>query len=151
MAIAGCASACLDHPGFGNWLPENRLGIYAALPYIPLMQAVLVTPTFERQAAKAGLTDDEVADIVAALAADPLSGDLIPGTGGARKVRFARRGSGKSGGYRTIHYFGGDDVPIFLLALIDKRDTANLTKVERNELAIVLPKIADAYRKGVEK
>jgi hypothetical protein len=112
------------------------------------MQTVLVTPTFERQAAKFGLTDDEVADIVVTLAADPFSGDLIQGTGGARKVRFAHQGAGKRGGYRTIHYFGGDDVPIFLLALIDKRAKANLTKAERNELAIILPRIAAAYREG---
>jgi hypothetical protein len=110
------------------------------------MQTVLVTPTFERQAAKAGLSDDEVAQIVSTLAADPLAGDLIQGTGGARKLRFARQGAGKSGGYRTIHYFGGDDVPIFLLALIDKRQRANLTKEERNELANILPRIASAYR-----
>ena len=115
------------------------------------MQTVLVTPTFERQAAKAALSDEEVADIISALAADPLSGDVIPGTGGARKLRFARQGSGKSGGYRTIHYFGGNHVPIFLLALIDKRKMANLTKAELNELAIILPQIAEAYRKGQTK
>jgi hypothetical protein len=110
------------------------------------VQTVVLTPTFERQAAKAGLSDDEVARIVSTLADDPLAGDLIQGTGGARKLRFARQNSGKSGGYRTIHYFGGDDVPIFLLALIDKRERANLTKAERNELATMLPRIAAAYR-----
>jgi len=68
------------------------------------MQTVLLTPTFERQASAAGLGDDDIAAIVSALAADPLAGDLIPGTAGARKVRFARAGAGKSGGYRTIHY-----------------------------------------------
>ena len=112
------------------------------------MQTVLLTPTFERQAKAAGLSEDEIAGIVSVLAADPLAGDLISGTGGARKVRFARVGAGKSGGYRTIHYFGGDDVPIFLLGLIDKRERANLSKAERNELAAILPKIAAAYREG---
>jgi hypothetical protein len=110
------------------------------------MQTVLLTPTFERQAQAAGLNEDDIASIVSTLAADPLAGDLIAGTGGARKVRFARSGSGKSGGYRTIHYFGGDDVPLFLLALVDKRERANLSKAERNELATILPKIAAAYR-----
>ena len=62
-----------------------------------------------------------------------------------------RQGSGKSGGYRMIHYFGGNDVPIFLPALIDKRKMANLTKAELNELAIILPQIAEAYRKGQTK
>lgn len=112
------------------------------------MQTVLLTPTFERQASAAGLGDDDIAAIVSALAADPLAGDLIPGTAGARKVRFARAGAGKCGGYRTIHYFGGDDVPIFLLAPVDKRERANMSKAERNELAAILPKIAAAYRKG---
>jgi hypothetical protein len=109
------------------------------------MHTVLLTPTFERHATAAGLDEDEIAAIVSTLAADPFAGDLIAGTGGARKVRFARAGAGKSGGYRTIHYFGGEDVPIFLLALIDKRERANLTKAERNELAAILPRIAAAY------
>lgn len=111
------------------------------------MQSVLLTPTFERQAKAAGLTDDDIQEIAAVLARDPLAGDLMVGTGGARKVRFARPGAGKSGGYRTIHYFGGDDVPVFLLALVDKGARANLSKAERNELANVLPQIAAAYRK----
>jgi hypothetical protein len=115
------------------------------------MQTVLLTPTFERQAKAAGLSEDDIAAIASSLAADPLAGDLIAGTSGARKVRFARSGSGKSGGFRTIHYFGGDDVPIFLLALVDKRKRANLSKAERNELAEILPRIATAYREGRRK
>ena len=112
------------------------------------MPTVLFTSVFQRQAAAAGLTDDEVQDIAVTIAADPLSGDLMPGTGGARKLRFARSRGGKSGGYRTIPYYGGDDVPVFLLALIDKRRRENLSAAERNELARILPQIADAYRKG---
>ncbi len=65
------------------------------------MQTVLLTPTFERQAKAAELSEDDVAAIVSALAADPLAGDLVAGTGGARKVRLARSGSGKSGGYSS--------------------------------------------------
>ena len=115
------------------------------------MQTVLTTPTFDRQALAAGLTDDEVATMAIRIGFDPLSGDLIKGTGGARKLRFARQSSGKSGGYRTIHYFGGDDVPVFLLAIVDKGQRANLSKAERNELATLLPRIADAYRAGVAR
>ena len=112
------------------------------------MHTVLFTSVFQRQAAAAGLTDYEIQNIAVTIAADPLSGDLMPGTGGARKLRFARLRGGKSGGYRTIHYYGGDDVPVFLLALIDKRRRENLSAAERNELARILPQIADAYRKG---
>ncbi|MDP3548149.1 MAG: type II toxin-antitoxin system RelE/ParE family toxin [Phreatobacter sp.] len=61
-------------------------------------------------------------------------------------MRFARPGSGKSGGYRTIHYFGGDDVPVFLLAIFGKGEKANISKAERNELASILPTIAASYK-----
>jgi hypothetical protein len=112
------------------------------------MHTVLFTSVFQRQADAAGPGEEELQAIAVAIAAEPLSGDLTPGTGGARKLRFERSGSGKSGGYRKIHYFGGSDVPAFLLALIDKRQRENLTAAERNELAHILPRIADAYRKG---
>ena len=71
------------------------------------MQTVVLTPTFERQAERAGLSDLAIQNIAATIAADPSSGDLIKGSGGARKLRVARPGEGKSGGFRTIHYFGG--------------------------------------------
>ena len=107
------------------------------------MQMAPSTLTFERQPSAGGLGDDDIAVIVSLLA-----GDLIAGIGGARKVRFARAGASKSGGYRTIHYFVGDEVPILLLALVDKRERTNVSKAERNKLATILPKIAAAYREG---
>ncbi|MCY4140088.1 MAG: hypothetical protein OXF56_17700 [Rhodobacteraceae bacterium] len=58
---------------------------------------------------------------------------------------------GKSGGYRTIHYFGGDDVPVFLLSVYAKGTKVNLSRAERNELAKVLPAVADAYRSNARK
>lgn len=112
------------------------------------MQTVVETPNFVRKCKAAGLSEEEVAAILYVIAADPLCGELMVGTGGARKVRFARSGSGKSGGYRTIHYFGGLDVPVFMLDLVDKTAKANLSKAECNELAVILAGIADAYRKG---
>ena len=114
------------------------------------MQTVLTTPTFERQARAAGLGEEEMTEIVSQIAAQPISGELIVGTGGARRLRFARQNSGKSGGIgrSTI---GGEDVPVFLLALVDKGDRANLSKAERNELAVLLPQLAEAYRASVAR
>ncbi len=63
------------------------------------------------------------------------------------KLRHALRGKGKSGGLRTIHYFGGTDVPVFLLAIYGKNQRANITSAEKNELAKLLPQIVDNYRK----
>ncbi len=112
------------------------------------MQTVLATPVFLRQAKEVGLDDDEIAEIVGVLASNPMLGDVIPGTGGARKLRHGLAGKGKSGGLRTIHFFGGTDIPVFLLAVYAKNTTANLTKAERNQLSDYLPKIAAEYRKA---
>ena len=113
------------------------------------MQTVPTTPTFDRQARAAGLSDDEVAAIASTIGAAPLSGDLMQGTGGARKLRFPRPDVGKSGGFRTIHYFGGEDVPVLLLAVVDKGQRTNMSKAERNEFAEVLLRIVEVYRAGV--
>lgn len=115
------------------------------MPYIP--HTVILTQGFERDLKACGIAEDELREIVDAIAEDPTIGDLIAGTGGARKVRHRSRSGGKSGGYRTIHYFGGDDIPVFMLSLYTKSAKASLTKAERNHLAEVLPRIGDAYRR----
>jgi hypothetical protein len=112
------------------------------------MQSVLYTKVFLRQAERAGLEEDDVQEICTFLAANPQSGVVVRGTGGVRKVRFAGRGKGKSGGFRTIHYYTGDDIPVFLLGLIDKGERADLSQAERNELAKSVPTLATEYRKG---
>ena len=74
------------------------------------MQTVISTSVFLMQAKRAGVSQPEIDKIVSAIAADPETGDVMVGTGGARKVRHSKAGEGKSGGYRTIHYFGGGDI-----------------------------------------
>jgi len=53
--------------------------------------------------------------LVAYLAHHPTAGDLVPGTGGIRKLRWALPGRGKSGGARVIYFFHGTDLPLFAL------------------------------------
>jgi hypothetical protein len=115
------------------------------------MHAVISTPTYLSDAKAAGLSDAEMADIETTIGTSPLAGEPIVGTGGARKLRFAAPGRGKSGGYRVITYFAGDDVPVFLLALVSKGDRANISQAERNALRVELGKIADDYRAGVRR
>lgn len=110
------------------------------------MQTVVETPGYLADAHAAKLSDAEREKIVSTIAADPKSGVVMEGTGGARKVRFAREGSGKSGGYRVVTFYGGDDIPVFLLNVFAKNEKANLTKRERNELKRVLSAIPEAYR-----
>lgn len=94
------------------------------------------------------LDEAEKSALVDYIAAHPTAGDLIAGTGGARKLRWAIGNRGKSAGVRTITYYAGDDIPVFLLTVYGKGDKANLTKAERNELREVLSDIAAIYRKG---
>jgi hypothetical protein len=116
-----------------------------------LMQAVLETQTFLADAKASGMSDEERFAFITYIAANPEAGDIISGAGGARKVRWARTGGGKSGGYRVITYFGGTDIPLFLLTVYAKNDRANLTKAERNDMREVLGLIAEAYRKGTRR
>lgn len=113
------------------------------------MQTIVETPDFVADAKATGMSAEELRAAIDTIAANPLLGDLIVGSGGARKIRFAGRGKGKSGGYRVITYFGGDDIPVFLLNVFAKGDRANLTKAEVNELRAVLSELASAYREGV--
>jgi len=115
------------------------------------MQTVIQTPTFLADTKSAGLSDDERETIVQEISRDPLAGDIMEGTGGCRKLRFPGRGKGKRGGYRTVHYYAGEDVPVLLLALIDKGESENLSKAERNELRKELAGYADDYKKAVAR
>lgn len=110
------------------------------------MHTVIETKAYLTDAKDAGLSDEDRAAVVAAIAANPQAGDMMQGTGGARKLRFAYPGRGKSGSYRTIHYYAGEDVPVFLLAVIQKGERDNLSDAEKNELRKELAGIAAAYR-----
>jgi hypothetical protein len=115
------------------------------------MHTVIQTPAFLADCRRAGLGEEEVSEIVRAISLEPWLGDLMPGTGGARKRRFAGRGKGKSGGYRTVSYFAGQDVPVLLLALVDKGERADLSRAERDELRKELAGYASDYRASVRR
>ena len=88
-------------------------------------------PEFLRRA-KAIMTDHERTGVIDFIAGNPEAGVSLGG--GLRKVRIAREGSGKSGGYRTIYLFGGLEMPIFLLTVFAKNEKDNLSKFEQAEL-----------------
>lgn len=114
------------------------------------MQVVVATPGFLADAKDADIGEEERNDIINALAATPTAGVVIKGTGGARKVRFAGRGKGKSDGYRVITFYGGEDIPVFLLNVFAKGDRVDLSQAERNELRKELEGLAEDYRRGVK-
>ena len=112
------------------------------------MQAVVELPGFAAAIRDAGLSEIEARRIVDRIAAAPAAGDLIPGTGGARKLRFAGRGKGKSGGYRVITFYSGPEVPVFLITLFAKGEKVDLTQRERNAIKRELALLVEDYRRG---
>jgi len=115
------------------------------------MHAVIETHAFRRACEGLGVSEDERLAITNMISQNPTVGDLIKGTGGARKVRYAARGKGKSGGYRVITFFAADDVPVFLLDVYSKGERINLTQGERNELREILGTLAEEWRQSVRE
>ena len=94
------------------------------------------------------LSSEEQVTVVEMIARDPECGDVVEGTGGVRKVRFAFGGRGKSGGARVVYFFHNETIPVFLLAIFAKNEKANLSKGERNELAQFARIMKRGYRRS---
>lgn len=92
------------------------------------LQTVVELESFLKRA-RAIMSEEERVGIVSFLAANPEAGVALGG--GLRKVRIAREGGGKSGGYRTLYVFGGRAMPLFLLTVFAKNEKDNLTKAEQ--------------------
>lgn len=118
---------------YGNAV-YSAIASHTAMPYISLMQTVIETEAYLRAAKDAGMSAEEMTAAVDLVADNPEAGDVMQGTGGVRKARLAGRGKGKSGGYRIVYYFGGGDIPLFLLTVFGKGEKTNLTQGERNAL-----------------
>jgi hypothetical protein len=113
------------------------------------MHTVCLLRSFETAARQAGMMEDEITDVIAYLADNPQAGDDLVGTGGCRKVRVAGRGKGKSGGYRTITFYSGDSMPVYLITVFSKGERANLTHQEAAALKTITKSIVAEHRKRV--
>ena len=82
------------------------------------------------------LTDDEYRALQVDMQANPHAGDVMPRTGGFRKLRWAdgRRGKGKRGGLRVIYYWLLNDVQFWMFAIYDKDELENLTADQEKAL-----------------
>lgn len=91
------------------------------------------------------LTDDEYRALQTEMQLNPLAGDVMPRTGGFRKLRWSdgRRGKGKRGGLRVIYYWLMNDGQFWMLAIYDKDELENLTADQEK----VLKKAIDAELK----
>jgi mRNA-degrading endonuclease RelE of RelBE toxin-antitoxin system len=99
------------------------------------------TPIFTKEIQKY-LTDDQLRMLQSALALRPDAGDLIPGSGGLRKIRWAGEGRGKRGGLRIIYYIDHPDT-IYLLLPYKKSKKEDLSR----EQIKMLRKLIEEYLK----
>jgi hypothetical protein len=105
---------------------------------------VVEMPEFQRRA-RAIMSDGERMELIDFVARNPMSGVSIGG--GVRKFRFARAGSGKSGGYRVIHVFSPEDgTPVILITVFAKNEKANLSKAETEAVKTLGKALTETYR-----
>ena len=108
---------------------------------------IVETPLFERKVAKL-LSEEERAALVLSIGTNPEAGEIIPDTGGVRKLRWALEGRGKSSGARVIYYFHNERIPIVLLSIYAKGVKVNLSQAERNGLSKLIPELVRQFTKG---
>jgi hypothetical protein len=91
------------------------------------------------------MSDTERAALVAFVGANSEAGEIIPETGGVRKIRWALAGRGKRGGARVIYYYHSKRMPAFLLAAYAKNEKADLSNAERNAMKRLIPVLVEGY------
>lgn len=89
------------------------------------MHTVIETPIFTADA-KGIWSEEDRGEFCAWLSKNPLAGDVVPGSGGCRKVRWARAGMGKQGGARVIYFNRLESGVIYLLVIYAKAVRGNI-------------------------
>ena len=99
-----------------------------------MKRSFIELPIFKSRWEALGLNEKDLLRLQVELLADPKVGDVMQGTGGVRKMRFAFEHRGKSGGVRVIYVDFEVYEKIYLLTAYTKNEKENLTKKERNEI-----------------
>ena len=107
----------------------------------------VLLPFFDSQWKALGLSDADLRRLQIELLVNPKAGDVVEGTGGVRKLRFAFPGRGKSGSTRVIYIDIVDVERLYLLTVYEKADKENLTKSERNDLRQLVEALKQAARR----
>lgn len=116
-----------------NW-GASRYAIDVCTPMVYSLPMVFIeTPVFTGQVIEL-LTDEEYGRFQQCLAAHPQMGDVIPGTGGLRKVRWSVQGRGKRGGVRVIYYHVSAAAQCRMLLIYRKGLKDDLTAAEKKVL-----------------
>jgi mRNA-degrading endonuclease RelE of RelBE toxin-antitoxin system len=80
------------------------------------------------------MDEAERSSLVLFLAFNPEAGDLVPGAGGVRKLRWSLEGRGKRGGARVIYYFHSERIPLFIITAYAKNARDDISDADRNDM-----------------
>lgn len=109
------------------------------------------TPSFTKRWYSLGFTDDDLAELQFFLLNNPDAGDMMVGTGGLRKIRYAFDGRGKSGSARVCYVDFAAFEKNYLIQVFSKDEKANLSDAEKNQLknaiSILKKEAAENWRK----
>ncbi len=109
------------------------------------MHTVVELPEYLRRAERL-LLERERQALVNYLAEHPKAGVIMRGTGGIRKLRWARAGMGKRSGVRVIYYYHNEQIPLYLLTLFGKGVKDDLTPSERHALRDLVRTLIETRR-----
>lgn len=111
---------------------------------------IIHTTAFLRKWSSLGLGDDELLTLEVEILKGPDRQPVMKGTGGVRKIRFARSGEGrgKSGAYRVCYAYFAPHGMVFLLTAFRKNERENLSMAERNAIAAIIRDIKESIEKG---
>ena len=108
-------------------------------------------PFFQKKWKALGLDDKDLKRLQEELIADPKVGDVMKGTGGIRKMRFAFEKRGKSGSVRIIYVDFEVYEKIFLITAYPKNEKENLSQAERNELKQMIHILEQQLKENEER
>lgn len=127
------------------------LYIHTSLQYNRYMENLLIpqvvaeTPTYLRAVDEFWDTDTKE-EFKNYIGVNPLAGDIIPNTGGLRKIRWKSSNGGKRGGARVIYYFYDEAQPIYLLFAYSKNIQTDLTEHEKKLLRNLVLQLKKSFR-----
>jgi hypothetical protein len=105
-------------------------------------------PGFTRAWASLGLSDEDLTALQTAILAGPNRWPVVSGTGGLRKIRFARlgEGRGKSGSYRSCYACFLENGVVVLAMVYGKNEQPDLTMAQRRSIAVILKTIGEQLK-----
>lgn len=107
----------------------------------------ITLPEFQKCWQQSGLDDEGLRELEIFLCLNPTGGDVIPGTGGLRKLRWSLEGKGKRGGLRTLYVDFAYYEKIYLISAYPKNVKADLNEDEKKKIKMLIKVLEDELRR----